>query len=49
MQVKNDMKCGVCGDNYKDARPRDNENGGKYGVGVVVANYKAGQVRASIE
>lgn len=38
------MKCGVCGDNYKSPRPRENENTGKYGVGVVVRTYCVGQV-----
>ncbi|KAF2886509.1 hypothetical protein ILUMI_19664, partial [Ignelater luminosus] len=37
-------KCGVCGDNYGDSVPRDNENTGKYGQGQVVAQYPSGSV-----
>ncbi|XP_058792950.1 uncharacterized protein LOC131665223 [Phymastichus coffea] len=39
----NDGKCGPCGDNYADPRPRNNENGGKYGTGLIVRKYKVGQ------
>ncbi|KAK4877777.1 hypothetical protein RN001_010283 [Aquatica leii] len=39
--VQNDGKCGVCGDNYQDRVPRDNENTGTYGQGVIVAQYPA--------
>ncbi|KAJ8912614.1 hypothetical protein NQ315_000483 [Exocentrus adspersus] len=38
------MKCGVCGDPYSDPVPRDNENTGKYGSGIVVKTYQAGSV-----
>ena len=41
---QNDGKCGVCGDNWADPRPRENEAGGTYGKGVIVANYTMGQV-----
>lgn len=33
----------MCGDNYADAKPRDNENGGTYGRGVIVDTYATGQ------
>ena len=34
-------KCGICGDNYGDPVPRDNELGGKYGgSGVIVKTYE---------
>lgn len=36
-------KCGICGDNYGDPTPRAHENGGKYGQGVIVEKYIAGQ------
>ena len=44
MQEANDGKCGVCGDDYNDPQPRANENGGKYGQGVIAATYTQGQV-----
>ncbi|KAF2887067.1 hypothetical protein ILUMI_19106 [Ignelater luminosus] len=37
-------RCGVCGDNYGDRIPRNNENTGKYGQGKVVAQYASGRV-----
>ncbi|KAF2892167.1 hypothetical protein ILUMI_14006, partial [Ignelater luminosus] len=37
-------RCGVCGDNYGDRIPRNNENTGKYGQGNVVAQYVSGRV-----
>ncbi|XP_012254771.2 uncharacterized protein LOC105685357 [Athalia rosae] len=40
--MTNDGKCGVCGDDYSSKRPRDNENTGKYGTGIVVASYRRG-------
>ena len=44
-QIGNDYKCGVCGDNYKDARPRPNELGGKYGMsGIIPRTYSTGEV-----
>ncbi|XP_045606928.2 uncharacterized protein [Procambarus clarkii] len=39
----NDGQCGVCGDNWADPQPRDNEAGGTYGTGLIVANYTMGQ------
>lgn len=41
---ENDGNCGVCGDNYADPRPRNNENTGQYGTGAKVAIYEAGSV-----
>ena len=31
----NNGRCGVCGDNWAEERPRENENGGKYGTGTI--------------
>ncbi|OXA55745.1 hypothetical protein Fcan01_08630 [Folsomia candida] len=36
-------KCGECGDSWNQTRPRDNENGGLFGRGIIVRNYTAGQ------
>jgi len=41
---QNDGKCGVCGDNYVDPHPQENENTGIYGGGQIVKEYTAGQV-----
>ncbi|KAJ8914473.1 hypothetical protein NQ315_002745 [Exocentrus adspersus] len=38
------MKCGVCGDAWTDPRPRDNENTGKLGRGIIAKTYQAGSV-----
>lgn len=35
----NKGKCGLCGDDYQDPVPRDNELNGKYGEGVIVKKY----------
>lgn len=41
--VANGGKCGLCGDNYANARPRANELGGTYGQqGVIVGHYQQG-------
>ncbi|XP_075980704.1 uncharacterized protein LOC142979580 [Anticarsia gemmatalis] len=40
----NGGKCGICGDPYDQARPRQHELGGKYGLGYIVADYEAGQL-----
>ena len=45
---QNDGKCGVCGDNWADPQPRENEAGGTYGKGVIVANYTKGQVSSTL-
>ncbi|XP_055905417.1 uncharacterized protein LOC129940915 [Eupeodes corollae] len=37
-------KCGICGDSYGEATPRPHENGGKFGQGIIVETYTAGQV-----
>ena len=43
VEIANGYKCGVCGDNYADARPRENELGGKYGsAGIIPRSYQAG-------
>lgn len=36
-------RCGFCGDNYGDARPRAHELGGTFGQGVIVKTYNRGQ------
>lgn len=41
---QNGGKCGVCGDNYADPKPRQNELGGTFGQGEVVKAYKMGSV-----
>ena len=35
-------KCGVCGDAYGDVEPRQHEDGGKYGKGIITAQYQSG-------
>ena len=37
-------KCGVCGDRYNEPHPQPNENTGKYGQGIIAAEYTAGSV-----
>jgi len=39
-EIENGYKCGVCGDNYADARPRENELGGKYDAGIIPRQFK---------
>ncbi|KAJ8912611.1 hypothetical protein NQ315_000480 [Exocentrus adspersus] len=39
-----DIKCGVCGDPYTAPRPRDNENTGTYGRGIIAKTYQSGSV-----
>jgi len=36
--------CGICGDPYDQAQPRDHEGGGLYGRGIITRNYTEGQV-----
>jgi len=43
-QQKNNGLCGVCGDPFDQPRPRDNEMGGRYGLGIVVEEYVEGQM-----
>ncbi|XP_059619693.1 uncharacterized protein LOC132263761 [Phlebotomus argentipes] len=38
----NGGKCGLCGDDYRSPTPRDHENGGKYGNGVISGSYQRG-------
>lgn len=40
----NGGKCGLCGDNYADERPRSHELGGLYGQGDIVKRYRKGEV-----
>ena len=37
------FKCGLCGDPNGSPEPRDHEDGGKWGKGITVAQYKAGE------
>jgi len=39
----NGGKCGVCGDNWADNKPRPHEAGGRYGNGVIGKVYAMGQ------
>ncbi|XP_022256420.1 uncharacterized protein LOC106472108 [Limulus polyphemus] len=41
--VVNNGKCGICGDPWDEPQPRANENGGKYGNGIIVETYENGQ------
>lgn len=36
---QNDGKCGICGDNFADPRPRKHEIGGEFGEPVIVGRY----------
>ena len=40
----NGGRCGVCGDDWSDPRPRSNELGGLYGEGFIVQNYTKNSV-----
>lgn len=40
----NGGRCGECGDNWAFTRPRPNDEGGKYGTGIIAANYTQAQV-----
>ncbi|CAK9813288.1 hypothetical protein ANTQUA_LOCUS7565 [Anthophora quadrimaculata] len=42
--MQNGGKCGECGDDYALPRPRPNDNGGIYGLGLNVRNYTLGQI-----
>jgi len=39
-EIANGYKCGVCGDNYADPRPRENELGGKYDRGIIPRRFE---------
>lgn len=41
--MANDYKCGVCGDLVGNPHPRAYEDGGKYGRGIIAAQYQAGK------
>ncbi|XP_050347827.1 uncharacterized protein LOC126771774 [Nymphalis io] len=41
-------KCGICGDPYDMKKPRTHEIGGTYGQGIIVAQFRAGQVFTAI-
>ncbi|XP_037799692.1 uncharacterized protein LOC119594706 [Penaeus monodon] len=41
---QNGGRCGVCGDDWRLPEPRPHERGGRFGRGVVTANYSEGQV-----
>ena len=43
-QVSQGGKCGVCGDAFGDVEPRQHEDGGKYGKGIITAQYQPGQI-----
>ena len=43
MWNQNGGKCGLCGDNYANSRPRAHELGGTFGLGVVMKTYTQGQ------
>ena len=43
-QQTNGGKCGLCGDPVTDPEPRAHEDGGKWGKGIIVAQYFSGQV-----
>ncbi|GLV40235.1 uncharacterized protein CBL_03616 [Carabus blaptoides fortunei] len=40
----NGGNCGICGDDYRIAQPRPNENGGTFGRGTVAKTYQQGEV-----
>ncbi|XP_072044828.1 uncharacterized protein [Amphiura filiformis] len=40
----NDGKCGVCGDDWRQAEPREHEDGGKYHAGYIVQTYTQGSL-----
>ena len=43
VQINNDYKCGLCGDDYKSQRPRENELGGTFGEsGIIPRSYSSG-------
>jgi len=42
VQVQNGYRCGVCGDNWADERPRNNELGGRHGsTGIIPRTYES--------
>ncbi|XP_043285751.1 uncharacterized protein [Venturia canescens] len=48
--IQNKGRCGVCGDVFSMPQPRENENGGKYGKGIIVKTYQAGStIKVDVE
>ena len=43
-QISQGYKCGVCGDSFTASEPREQEDGGKFGMKIIVAQYKANTV-----
>ncbi|CAG7717582.1 unnamed protein product [Allacma fusca] len=43
-QWEDDNRCGICGDPLSDPVPRPNENGGKFGKGIIAGRYSPGEV-----
>ena len=42
LKVQNGYKCGICGDNWRDSRPRPNELGGTFGsTGIIPRTYES--------
>ncbi|XP_071533383.1 uncharacterized protein [Panulirus ornatus] len=41
---KNEGKCGVCGDDFRETVPRSHEAGGEFANGIIGKRYIAGQV-----
>lgn len=41
---QNKGKCGICGDNYADVRPRQHEIGGEFGEPVIVGRFRKGSI-----
>lgn len=37
-------RCGLCGDDWQQSKPRKHEHGGRFGQGVIVKTYKKGQI-----
>uniref|UniRef100_A0A336LYJ2 CSON004461 protein n=1 Tax=Culicoides sonorensis TaxID=179676 RepID=A0A336LYJ2_CULSO len=44
---QNNGKCGICGDNFADSRPRRHEIGGEFGEPVIVGVYKRKSILTS--
>ena len=40
-QVSKDYECGVCGDSVGSPEPRRHEDGGAFGLKIVVGQYQA--------
>lgn len=38
----NEGRCGLCGDDVREARPRRNENTGLFGEGIIGREYQSG-------